>query len=30
VGIDRLVMLMADAASIEETLFFPSHELFLD
>jgi lysyl-tRNA synthetase class 2 len=28
VGVDRLIMLMADAASIEETLFFPSSETF--
>lgn len=28
VGVDRLVMLAADAASISETLFFPGSELF--
>jgi lysyl-tRNA synthetase class 2 len=28
VGVDRLVMLMADAASIEEVVFFPGAELF--
>lgn len=28
VGVDRLVMLFADAASIQETLFFPSDQLF--
>lgn len=28
VGVDRLVMLMADTPSIEETLFFPGKELF--
>lgn len=28
VGVDRLVMLAADAASVEETLFFPGRELF--
>jgi lysyl-tRNA synthetase class 2 len=28
VGVDRLVMLLADAASIEETLFFPFADLF--
>lgn len=29
VGVDRLVMLFANAASIEETLFFPASELFI-
>ena len=28
VGVDRLVMLLADAATIEETLFFPVAEVF--
>ncbi len=29
VGVDRLIMLFANAKSIEETLFFPATELFL-
>ena len=28
VGVDRLVMLFAGAASIQETLWFPADELF--
>lgn len=28
IGVDRLVMLFADATSIQETLFFPSDEMF--
>jgi lysyl-tRNA synthetase class II len=28
VGVDRLVMLAADASSISETLFFPASEIF--
>lgn len=29
VGVDRLIMLLANATSIEETLFFPASELFI-